>query len=331
DVVGHAYQLTGAAAAQALVRIVQDFAYSLEDPGATDEERSTGRQIMRWLLALAERIDDPEQLAPLVFALPDQTTILRESAAELTQKLADHFLGKAQANDDLLAVIFAGALLNNLANRLGDLGRREDALRAAEEAVGLRRALAAARPDAFIPDLARSLNNLANRLSNLGRREDALRTAEEAVGLYRALAAARPDAFIPGLARSLNNLANRLSDLGRREDALRTAEEAVSLRRALAAARPDAFGVELARSLWVLGDLYADNEQPDLAVSTLAEAIKCLTPTFLRVPQAVAEIMAGIEESYLARCEAVGRESDMELLAPVVAAFEKLQNQEGKE
>ncbi len=44
--------------------------------------------------------------------------------------------------------------LNNLANTLSDLGRREEALAAAEEAVGLYRELAAARPDAFRPDLA---------------------------------------------------------------------------------------------------------------------------------------------------------------------------------
>ena len=47
--------------------------------------------------------------------------------------------------------------LNNLANRLSDVGRREDALAAAEEAVALRRELARARPDAFTPNLAGSL------------------------------------------------------------------------------------------------------------------------------------------------------------------------------
>ncbi len=74
--------------------------------------------------------------------------------------------------------------------------------------------LAAARPDAFIPDLAMSLNNLANMLSDLGRREEALKAAEEAVGLYRPLADARPDIFIPDLAGSLNTLANTLERSG---------------------------------------------------------------------------------------------------------------------
>ena len=171
---------------------------------------------------------------------------------------------------------------------------------------------------------------MANRLSDLGRREEALSAAEEAVGLYRALAAARPDAFLPDLAMSLNNLANRLNDLGRREEALSAAEEAVRFRRALATTGPDAFGIELARSLWVLGDLYGNTAAPDPAIASLAEAVQILAPIFLRIPQAVVGIMAGIAQSYVARCEAAGREPDVELLFPVRAIFEQLQHQEEK-
>ncbi|MBV8738353.1 MAG: tetratricopeptide repeat protein [Alphaproteobacteria bacterium] len=469
EVVRRAYELSREAAAQALIRIVQDFAYALEDPSATDEERSTGDRVMGWLLAFAETVDDPEQLMPFAFALPAQTTILREPAAALTQKLATYFRNKAQESNDPAAFVYSAGFEGNLANRLSDLGRREDALQAAEEAVGHYRGLAAARPDAFIPNLALSMTNLANRLSALGRREDALQAAEEAVGHYRGLAAARPDAFIPDLAGSLNNLAGMLSDLGRREealtaaeeavghcrglaaarpdaflpdlalslnnlagmlsdlgrreealtaaeeavghyralaaarpdaflpdlagslntlvgmlsalgrredalqaaeeavghyrvlaaarpdafipnlalslnnlanmlsalerreDALQAAEEAVGHYRALAAARPDAFVVGLARSLWVLGDLYGDTEKPDIAAASLAEAIQILSPTFLNVPEAVVEVMSGMLQSYLARCEAIGREPDIELLSPVAAAFEKMQQQEEKE
>ena len=90
--------------------------------------------------------------------------------------------------------------MNNPANRLAELGRREDALAATEEAVAIYRELAAARPDTFLPNLARALNNPSNRLAELGRREDALAATEEAVAIYRELAAARPDAFLPDLA-----------------------------------------------------------------------------------------------------------------------------------
>ena len=66
-------------------------------------------------------------------------------------------------------------------NRLSGLGRREDALAAAQEATDLYRRLAAERLDAFRPDLAMSLNSLGAMLSDLGRREDALAAAQEAV------------------------------------------------------------------------------------------------------------------------------------------------------
>jgi tetratricopeptide (TPR) repeat protein len=112
----------------------------------------------------------------------------------------------------------------NAANHLSALGRREEALAAAQEAADLFRALAEARPEAFTPNLAGSLNNLANRLSELGRQEEAL-------------AEARPEAFTPNLAMSLNNLALMLFELGRHEEALAAAQEAVDIRRGAGAPR----------------------------------------------------------------------------------------------
>ena len=58
----------------------------------------------------------------------------------------------------------------------------------------IRRMLAQTRPDAFLPDLARSLNNLGNRLNELGRREEALAATEEAVTIRRTLTQTRSDA-----------------------------------------------------------------------------------------------------------------------------------------
>jgi Tetratricopeptide repeat len=68
---------------------------------------------------------------------------------------------------------------NNLAAMLSELGRREEALTAAQEAADLYRGLARARPEAFTPNLATSLNNLANVLSDLGRREEAIAIYDE--------------------------------------------------------------------------------------------------------------------------------------------------------
>ena len=105
----------------------------------------------------------------------------------------------------------------------------ESALPAVEKAVEIRRGLAAARPDAFLPDLATALSNQSLRLTELGRREDALAAIEEAVEIWRGLAAARPDAFLPDLATALSSRSAMLGGLGRGEDALAAIEEAVSL------------------------------------------------------------------------------------------------------
>ncbi len=99
--------------------------------------------------------------------------------------------------------------LNNLANKLSNLGKHDEALTAAKEAVTIQRALADDRPDAFKPNLAGVLNTLASSLSNLGKRDEALAAAKEAVTLYRTLAKAQPDAYEPNLAISLTNLGMR--------------------------------------------------------------------------------------------------------------------------
>ena len=70
--------------------------------------------------------------------------------------------------------------LVGLSNRLADLGRREEALAAIEEAAGIYRQLAQARPGAFLPNLVRALNNLANALSYLNRDEETSAIRDEA-------------------------------------------------------------------------------------------------------------------------------------------------------
>ncbi|KAF7968777.1 hypothetical protein HWV62_29324 [Athelia sp. TMB] len=153
------------------------------------------------------------------------------------------------------------------------LCRHKDALVASQEAVGLRRALAAERPEAFSADLAESLNNLSNRLSDHGRHEEALAAIQEAVGLRRALAAERPEAFNAVLADSLNNLSVRLSDHGRHEEALAAIQEAVKLHRALAAERPEAFNAVLTSSLNNLSNRLSDHGRHEEALAAIQEAV----------------------------------------------------------
>jgi tetratricopeptide (TPR) repeat protein len=146
--------------------------------------------------------DDLDLLVELEEQMPHDTWVLREWAARVDRLLLAKFREAQETAPSEQIRASCARFTHNFAARLSYLGRREEALEQAEEAVRLYRELAGQRPDAFRPDLAGSLNNLAAILSDLGRREEALEQAEEAVRLYRELAGRRPDAFGPDLARS---------------------------------------------------------------------------------------------------------------------------------
>ena len=111
----------------------------------------------------------PGLAAPLAGQMPEHSVQLAALAATLTSQQVTHYRAGAIDGEPDAANRLAGSL-NNLSLRLADLGRREEALAASEEAATIRRELAAARPDAFRPGLAGSLNNLSYRLASLGRR-----------------------------------------------------------------------------------------------------------------------------------------------------------------
>jgi tetratricopeptide (TPR) repeat protein len=157
--------------------------------------------------------------------------------------------------------------------RLSDLGWREEALAASQEAFDIYRRLAQTRPDAFLPDLAISLNNLGIRLSSLGRREDALATSQQAVDIYRRLAQTRPDVFLPDVAMSLNNVGAMLFSLGRREDALAASQEAVDIYRRLAQTRPDVFLPDVAMSLNNAGAMLSHLGRREKALAASQDAV----------------------------------------------------------
>ncbi|MDF1778470.1 MAG: tetratricopeptide repeat protein, partial [Rhizobiaceae bacterium] len=149
--------------------LVLDLAPAIGDP--------LGRLASEWL---EQHPINPNHARQLEQSLPEHSLALREFAMVVTRNaLMDRYsLTEAQQ----------AASLNNLAGRLSDLGQREAALEASQEAMALFRKLAEARADAFTPDLARSLSNLASRLSDLGQRESALEAAQKAVALFRKLA-----------------------------------------------------------------------------------------------------------------------------------------------
>jgi len=91
---------------------------------------------------------------------------------------------QAQTSPDAVLPYLARSL-NNQSNRLSDMGRREEALAAIEEAVTIYRQLAQRWPAAFVPDLVMSLNNLADALATLRRKSEADAARVEAARFSR--------------------------------------------------------------------------------------------------------------------------------------------------
>ena len=250
--------------------------------------------------------------------LPEKTVSLLDVKVKLVRDLLKY----AETAEEEVAH------LNNLGNSLSDLGEREGALKATEEAVQIRRQLYSQRPDAFGPDLAMSLNNLGNRLSDLGEREGALKATEEAVKIYRHLYSQRPDAFGPDLAMSLNNLGAMLSSLGEREGALKATEEAVQIRRQLYSQKPDAFGPDLAMSLNNLGAMLSSLGEREGALKATEEAVQIYRRLYSQRPDAFGPDLASSLNNLGNRLSDLGeREGALKATEEAVKIYRRLYSQ----
>ncbi|GAB3124691.1 tetratricopeptide repeat protein [Novispirillum itersonii] len=241
---------------------------------------------------------------------------------------ADRFSGIARREGTVFSAFFTVALLerllkepnlpdhnravmlNNLANRLSDLGRREEALQAAQEGTELCRLLSAVDPESFAPVVAMVLSTFASMLSDHGQREKALLVAEGAAKLYRLLSARNPETFIPNLAGLLSNLAFMLSELGRREEALQAAEEAVGLYRRLSAVHPEAFRSDLALVLNTLANSLSALGRREEALQTAQEAVELYRLLSAAHPQVFTPKLAGSLNNLANRLSEHGRRED---------------------
>ena len=111
-------------------------------------------------LPFPDLLDRALQLAPqpgLAAQMPEHSVQL---AATLTSQRVTQYRADADGGEPDAASRLAMAL-NNLSVRLGDQGRREEALAAIQGAVTIRRELAARWPDAYGQELERSLQVIA--------------------------------------------------------------------------------------------------------------------------------------------------------------------------
>jgi tetratricopeptide (TPR) repeat protein len=163
--------------------------------------------------------------------------------------------------------------LNNLAILYSDTQRMQEAERAYGEALAIRRKLAEANPDAYLPDVATTLNNFANLYRDTQRMQEAERAYGEALAIRRKLAEANPDAYLPYVAMTLNNLAVLYRATQRMQEAERAYGEALDLRRKLAEANPDAYLPDVAMTLNNLAILYRDTQRMQEAERAYGEAL----------------------------------------------------------
>jgi tetratricopeptide (TPR) repeat protein len=264
SVVQRAFGQIGAPVATFVIRTAQDFV------GAGYE------QPLEWLDGLGSSVD-VDQLMMIADELPRTSLALANHAVRIHGAIAQSLTEEVGQGRTERVPSLAGAY-NNLASSLSAVGRCEAALAPAQEAVTIRRKLAAEAPDA---DLAQALNNLANRLSEVGQREAALAPAQEAVAIYRKLAAKAPD-----LAGALNNLANRLSEVGQREAALAPAQEAVAICRELATKAPKAYRPNLAMALNNLANRLSEVGQREAALAPAQEAADLYRELAAKTPDA---------------------------------------------
>jgi len=224
------------------------------------------------LVAYIENVDvSANELAQLSDLLPTTSHVLADTAALIAERIVRE-LGEASTHGQDPPLPALAASLNNLAVRLGAVGRLGEALEAGQKAVQTYRTLARANPGAHLHDVADSLSNLSARLGAVGRRDEGVQASSEAVEIYRALAQAHGKAHLPKLAGCLGNLSIALMGLGRRKEALETIREAIEIYQDLAQKQPDTYLHDAAMSLTILGNILGSLGRLDEALEASREA-----------------------------------------------------------
>jgi len=124
--------------------------------------------------------------------------------------------------------------LNNLGLLWHDKNEFEKAEKSFEEALNIRRKLAQANPQTYLPDVAGTLNNLGLLRHDKNKFEKAEKPYQEALKIYRKLTQVNPQTHLPDIGMTLNNLANLQRDKNEFEEAEKSYQEALKIYRKLA-------------------------------------------------------------------------------------------------
>ncbi|NUO97064.1 MAG: tetratricopeptide repeat protein [Nonomuraea sp.] len=180
--------------------------------------------------------------------LPDiRTALLEEVVAAVPHPTpANLVMGQAAVNVRLFASRVAAApdrherawLYAGHGNDLRELGRTQEALRAARRGVELFRELAADDPDTYEKHVGRTLTNVASLLQRTGEVDEAVAHQQRVVDLFTRLARDDRPRYEPYRATALANVSVYLESAGRWEEAYRANQEAARAYRGAAVHDP---------------------------------------------------------------------------------------------
>jgi tetratricopeptide (TPR) repeat protein len=145
---------------------------------------------------------------------------------------------------------------------LHEIKQYDECLTLCEDVLSIYGELAETNPEAYLPNLAKTLNNLANLHSELHKLcgyVEAEKEYEKALEIYREFATSSPADYQPNLAKTLNNLALLHSELrGYKKEAEKEYAEVLEILRELAKVNPAAYQPDVAKTLNNLANLHSE-------------------------------------------------------------------------
>lgn len=279
------------------------------------DHRQARRALILLARAAADQPDARRLLGSALTGFPEMISggqAPQQVVMAIASALPSPSLALAEAEASLIGQVIAAAgpgtadraaWLTSYSRLLARLERRDEALAAASEAVGIYRE---EDPEAYRPALAAALTSLSDRLAEHGRWEDALAASSEAVATYRARGLS---AFRPGLAIALIAHSTCLLRAGRRGDALIAVRQSVAINRKLAAARPGPFR-PLAAALTIESTCLGRLGRPADALTASSEAVPAYRDLAAARPDAFRPDLAVALVIHSACLAGVGRHAD---------------------
>ena len=253
---------------------------------------------------------------------PLRAKLLKEPQA-FFKRLRDRLQADRETSPDSLARLAAASF--DLGKLTGEIGDKEDALRAYEESLAIRERLARENPSVteFQSDLAGTHHNIANLEDATGQTANALASYEQAGAIFQRLARENPSVpqFQRDLANYYHNIGIHQRETGRPAEALASHEQARAIRERLARENPSVtqFQSDLAASHNNIGNLQSETGRPAEALASYEQA-RAIQERLARENPSVTQFQSDLAMSH----NNVGNvQSAMGRLAEALASYEQ--------